>query len=232
MRESSSPRGFHTSSFIVRQGGFDTHLCTHLQRHAISLPGNGPGITARKRRQGDARQHGFTAQERERVRTGAAIEGWSTFDTFNSAKRCIINGAIGGRRTGTERLFEEDMKPQRDMPTFYPRKTTGFATEISRLRSSKTSIGPCKDSFAPESRKVYGLREQLGGFGIATAGVMRKTIALSGKWRRDRGSNWPQSYKVQPRAASLPNHFYRCTLNLLSRNKLSKLRMMIECIPH
>lgn len=68
MRESSSPRGSHTSSFIVRQGGFDTHLCTHLQQRAISLPGNGPGITVRKRRQGDAQQHSFFAQERECIR--------------------------------------------------------------------------------------------------------------------------------------------------------------------
>lgn len=45
MRESSSPCGFHTSSFIVGKRGFDTHLCSHLQWHAISLPGNGPGIT-------------------------------------------------------------------------------------------------------------------------------------------------------------------------------------------
>lgn len=141
---------------------------------------------------------------RARVHTnGVSINGWSTVDTFISTKRCIINGAISGRWLGTERLFEEDMKPSHDMHTFYPQKTTGFATEISRLRSSNTSIGLGNDSFVPESKKVCGLREQLGSFGIATTCLMRKTIALSGKQHRDRGSNWPQSSKVQPRAASV-----------------------------
>lgn len=158
-----------------------------------------------------------------------SINGWSTFDTFISTKCCIINGAISGRWLGTGRLFEEDMKPSHDMHTFYPQKATGFATEVSRFCSSNTSIGLCNDSFVPDSKKVCGLREQLGSFGIATAGVMRKTIALSGKWHRDRGSNWPQSSKVQPRAASLPSHVYRWALNLFCQNKLSKL-MMIECI--
>lgn len=104
---------------------------------------------------------------------------------------------------GDRKVIWRGYETSHDMHTFYPQKTTEFATEISRLRSSNTSIGLGNDSFVPESKKVCGLREQLGSFGIATTCVMRKTIALSGKQHRDRGSNWPQSSKVQPRAASV-----------------------------
>lgn len=114
------------------------------------------------------------------------------------------------------------------MHTFYPQETTGFSTQISGLQPSKTSIGLCKDLFVPESKKVNGLREQLGSCGIATAGVMSKGIALCGKWHQDRGSNWPHSCKVQPPAGT---HFYRPTSKVLCQNKLSKL-MMFECISH
>lgn len=79
MRQSSSPHGFHTSSFIVRKRVFDTHLCSHLQWRAISLPGNGPGITVRKRRHGDARHRSFFTQECECMWTwfpSMAIPRW------------------------------------------------------------------------------------------------------------------------------------------------------------
>lgn len=203
MRESSSPRGFHTSSFIVRQGGFDTHLCTLPAAACHQSPGQRTGNNGEEEASGWCPATRLLCT-RAWVHTKVVpINGWSTFDTFISTKCCIINGAISGRWLGTGRLFEEDMKPSHDMHTFYPQKTTGFATEVSRFCSSNTSIGLYNDSIVPDSKKVCGLREQLGSFGIATAGVMRKTIALSGKWHRDRGSNWPQSSKVQPRAASL-----------------------------
>lgn len=49
-------------SSAVRQEGIHTHLCSHLQLHAVSLPGNRLGITVEMRRQGDTQQRGLFMQ--------------------------------------------------------------------------------------------------------------------------------------------------------------------------
>lgn len=200
MRESSSLRGFHTSSFIMRQGGFDTHLCTHLQRHAISLPGNGPGITVRKRRQGDAQQQGFFAQKSacERGFHQWLIHVWHIH--FYKMLHC---------KWSHQQLSVGDRKVIWRGYGTITQHAHILSTENYRIRDRNFPLTLIKHIHRPLQRLVCTwIQESVWIKG--TAGQLwncncrrdEKNDSTVWKMARDRGSNWPQSYKVQNVAAS------------------------------